>query len=109
MFSRLSALVPRGAFGCYVLLFAILFGAGVVLTIFGFDLGEVDMWIEAHGGWFESVGHALFRIACGLVMLVCALAIWSAIFERANPDRPGIGCAILAIVVAWFAWFGVIG
>jgi hypothetical protein len=35
--------------------------------------------------------------------------IGGAIFDRKNPERPGFGCAALAVIVAYFAWFGVTG
>jgi L-cystine uptake protein TcyP (sodium:dicarboxylate symporter family) len=81
---------------------------GLVLVLLGFDLGDVDAWIEAHGGWFEAVGSALVRLVSVLVILLCLFAIGGAIFDRRNPERPGFGCALLALVVAYFAWFGVI-
>jgi hypothetical protein len=54
------------------------------------------------------VGTFLFRAACGLVLLLCVLAILGALFDRKNPERPGIGCAVLALVVGYFAWFGLV-
>ena len=82
--------------------------AGLALVLLGFDLGDVDRWIEAHGGWFEAAGSLLFRAASGLAILLCLFTIGGAIFDRKNPERPGVGCALLAVVMAYFAWFGVI-
>ena len=45
----------------------------------------------------------LFRAVCGLVMLLCLFVIGSALFDRGNPERPGFGCALLAVVVTYFA------
>ena len=99
--SRASALV--------LFLFLVTFPIGLVLVLLGFSLGDVDLWLEAQAGWLDAVGSFLFRAACGLVLLLCLFMIASAIFERKNPERPGIGCALTAIVVAYFAWFGVTG
>jgi hypothetical protein len=101
---------PRsGASALVLFLFLIFFLVGLVLMLLGFDLGKVDAWIDAQGGWLDAVGSFLFRAACGLVILLCLFMIGGAIFDRKNPERPGIGCAALAIVVAYFAWFGVTG
>ena len=98
-----------GAAALYTFLFLILFLIGLVLVLLGFDLGDVDRWLEANGGWIEAVGDLLFRAVCAVILLLCLFMIGSAIFARRSPDKPGFGCAILALIVAYFAWFGVIG
>jgi hypothetical protein len=102
---------PRSGSSALVLfLFLIFFLIGLVLTLLGVDLGDVDNWIYLQSGWIDDVASFLFRILCGLVMLICGLAIYSSLFDRKNPERVGgIGCAILAAIIAYFAWFGVIG
>jgi hypothetical protein len=101
---------PRsGASALILFLFLIFFPIGLVLMALGFDLGDVDRWIDARAGWLDAVFSLLFRVACGLVVLLCLFMIGDAIFDRRNPDRPGIGCALLAFVVGYFAWFGVTG
>lgn len=101
---------PRSPASALVLfLFLIFFIVGLVLMALGFDLGEVDAWIDAQGGWLDAIFSFLFRVVSGLVILLCLLMIGGAIFDRKNPERPGIGCALLAVVVAYFAWFGMIG
>lgn len=103
-------LAPRsGASALYLFLFLIFFLIGLVLMLLGFDLGDVDAWLDAQAGWLDAAGSFLFRAVCGLAVLLCLFTIGSAIFERKNPERPGVGCALLALVVAYFAWFGVIG
>jgi uncharacterized membrane protein len=100
---------PRsGASALVLFLFLIFFIIGALLMLLGFDLADVDRWIEAQGGWLDAVGTFLFRAACGLVLLLCVLAILGALFDRKNPERPGIGCAVLALVVGYFAWFGLV-
>jgi hypothetical protein len=101
---------PRsGASALYLFLFLIFFLVGLTLVLLGFNLGDVDRWIDAQGGWLDAVGSFLFRAACAVTMLICAVTLWSAAFDRGNKERPGIGCAIAAILVAYFAWFGVVG
>jgi hypothetical protein len=101
---------PRsGASALYLFLFLIFFVAGLVLLLLGFNLGSVDALIDAQAGRIDSVASLLFRILSGLVILFCLFTIGSAIFDRKNPERPGVGCALVAILVAYFAWFGVVG
>lgn len=97
------------ASGLFIFLCLVFFLIGLVLVLLGFDLGAIDAWIEAHGGWLDAVGTILFRIVCGLVVLLAGFTIWGAIFGRNDPNRPGLGCAIGAIIIGYFAWFGVIG
>ena len=98
-----------GASALVLFLFLIFFLVGLVLVLIGFDLADVDRWLEAQGGWIEAIGDLLFRAVCGGILLVCLFLIGGAIFDRGNKDRPGFGCAFLAAVVAYFAWFGVTG
>jgi hypothetical protein len=102
------ALLAR--FGPWVMLAAILFLAGILLTlvgtIFGFSLDDVDRWFDAHGSWFGAIGDILFRLACGLVLLICVLGVASPFIDRKNPERPGLGCVFLALLVGYFAWIG---
>ena len=104
------ALLAR--FGPWVVLAAILFLIGIVLTllglVFGFDLTDVDLWLEAHGGFFSAVGNLLFRIVCGFVFLLCVFVALAPLLFRndQDADRPGWGCALAAIPVGYFAWIG---
>ena len=101
---------PRSRSSALVLfLFLIFFPIGLVLVLLGFSLGDVDAWLEAQAGWLDSVASVLFRAVCGLVLLLCLFMVGSAVFERGNPERPGVGCALLAVVVGYFAWFGLAG
>lgn len=101
---------PRnGASALVLFLFLIFFLIGLVLVLLGFDLGSADAAIDAQAGRIESVASFLFRAVSGLVILLCLLTIGSAIFERGKPDRPGVGCALAAVLVAYFAWFGLTG
>lgn len=98
-----------GAAAPWLLLSFVLVLTGLVLVLLGFDLGDVDRWILAQGGWLDAVASLLFRTVCALAILICVVTIGSALFDRDNSERPGLGCALLALVVAYFAWFGVIG
>jgi hypothetical protein len=101
---------PRsGASALVLFLFLIFFLIGLVLMLLGFDLGDVDRWIDAQGGWLDAVGSFLFRAVSGLILLLCLVMIGSALFGRRTADRPGVGCALLAVIVGYFAWFGMIG
>lgn len=91
--------------GPWVLLALILFAIGLALVLLGFDLGEVDAWIEERG-LIEAVVDVVMRIVCGLILLICLLTAWAFVFDRKNPERPGFGCLLLAVLVGYFAWVG---
>lgn len=81
---------PRsGASALVLFLFLIFFIVGLLLVMLGFNLGDVDRWIDAQSGWLDAVGTFLFRAICGLVLLLCAFMVWSALFDRKNPERAG--------------------
>jgi len=101
---------PRsGASALFLFLFLFFFLVGIVLLLLGFDLERVDLWLEAQGGWLDAAGTLLFRLVCGVVLLLCAFAVVGGLADRSNPDRPGIGCMIGALILGYFAWFGVTG
>jgi hypothetical protein len=114
MFGWLGALFGFiGRFGWIVLLCAILFLIGILLTllglVFGFSLADVDVWLASHRNGFTATADVLFRIGCFGMLSICALAVLGAILDRRNPERPGFGCALLALVVGYFAWLGTFG
>lgn len=92
--------------GPWLVLSLLLFVAAVVLVLLGFDLNEVDLWIDAHGGLFEAIGIVLMRIFWGLVLLACLAALLGFLFDRDNPERPGWGCLIVALILGYVAWVG---
>ena len=103
-----QGLRPRsGASALYLFLFLIFFLIGLVLVLLGVDLDEADRFLEAQGGWLDAVGSWLFRIVAGLLLLLCAGIIAMQIFVR-REEKPGLGCALVAIVAGYFAWFGMV-
>jgi len=76
--------------------------AGVVLVAFGFDLDRVDRWLDAQGGWLDAVGTLAFRVLLGFILLICGALILGWLFDRKNPDRPGWGTALGALIVGYF-------
>ena len=98
-----------GSAALYTFPFLIFFLIGLALILLGFDLRDVDRWLEGQSGWIEAIADFLFRAVCTGIFLLCLFMIGGAIFDRRNPDRPGLGCAFLALIVGYFAWFGVVG
>lgn len=82
-----------------VMVFAII---GVILVALGFDLNQVDLWLDAQGGWLDFVGTLAFRILLGFILLVCGIIILGWLFDRKNPERPGWGMALGALIVGYF-------
>jgi hypothetical protein len=75
----------------------------------GFSLGDLDRWIDANAGSLDAVASLMFRALCGLILLVCMLTVGIVLFDRKGEPRLGWGYAVGALVVGYFAWFGVIG
>lgn len=78
-----------------------------VLMLLGFDLGEVEAWLDAHGAVFDLIGAVLFKALLGFILLICAITILGAVFDRKNPDRPGIVMSLVALLIGYFAWVGI--
>lgn len=104
--------VRPGSNNAVLLMFLILlFGLiGTVLVVLGFDLNDVDAWLEAQGGWLDAVGTVLFRVLCGVVFLMSALlflaALYETLFARQKAERLGLWTALGALAVGYFAFFG---
>ena len=94
--SRASALV--------LFLFLILFPVGLILVLLGFDLGDVDAWLERQSGWLDAAGTLLVRGLAGFVLLMCVLVALAALFDRKSPDRLHLGCLPGIAILGYFAW-----
>lgn len=88
-----------------ILLFMVIGGA---LVAFGFDLDQVDRWIDAQGGWLDAVGRALFKLLLVFVLLMCLAIVAGALFDRKNRERPGMVAVVVALLIAWFAGAGLL-
>ncbi len=123
-FLRLLLSPFRGAAWLYVVLFLFFFAVGAVALLFGFELGDVDNWLDANGGWIGAIGTILFRLFCGFVLLMSAAIVAVCVLEgignlrrrwagakRASGEGEsgclGLGCGgLFAALVGYFAWFG---
>ena len=101
---------PRSGSSALVLfLFLVFFLVGLTLMAFGVNIGSLDRWIDANAGSLDAVFSLLFQALCGLILLGCALTAGMVLFGRKSADRLGCGYAIAALVIGYFAWFGMIG
>jgi hypothetical protein len=86
-----------------LLFLALVFGVvGVVLVTLGFDLDQVDLWLDAQGGWMDVVGKLFLRGVVWFVFLCCVVLVLGWAFDRKNPERPGWGVALGAALVGLF-------
>jgi hypothetical protein len=118
--------------GFYMFLVLLLLVIGIVLTALGADLDTVDRWLDANGGWIEALASLALKAFWALVFLFSLAAAVMQLFElgraifgprgadldlpagqQAEEDPPGplgLGCGILvAVVAAYFSWFGLTG
>jgi hypothetical protein len=113
-----SARLFLALFSAFLLIGIPVYGAGL---IFGFDgLALIDRGLERHSGLIAAIGDALFRIACGIVLIICALGVYIVVRDQTavwhgkaagvrSPETPaGLGCLMLAIIIGYFAWVGAV-
>jgi len=104
----------RGAAALYLFLFLVFFVIGAVVLLLGYGLGDADRWFDRQAGWIEIVATLAFRGVCALALLLCVGTIGVGIVGRLAPPRegedgpPGWGAMFAALVVGYFAWFGII-
>ena len=94
------------ASGLVVFLFLVFFLVGLALVLLGFDLGDVDRWIDAQSGWLDVIGTILFRIVCGVLLVLCLPQFYLYVAHLNDPVRPGCACLIMAAIVGYLGYIG---
>lgn len=79
--------------GGLLFLFLLFCVIGLILTvvgsIFGFGLGDVDVWLTGQGPWMDLVGKILIqKVLMAIVLLFCAAVGIVLVFFR-DADSPG--------------------
>ena len=123
------------AAGLYMFLVLFFLVVGVILVGFGFDLDSIDRSLDAQAGRIDWATSLLFRIFNGLVyflslafagMMLASLllklhgqpaeigvpdpAAETDNSEEAPAGAGSLGCGFLvALTIAYFAWFGIVG
>ncbi len=98
---------PRsGASALYLFLILFFFCIGLILVMLGFDLNDVDLWLEAHGGIFAAIGMLLFRLFWAVVLFFALFFVGYAVYDLRN-GKFRIGMALSGLIIGYFAWFGV--
>lgn len=82
-----------------VMVFAIV---GTILVTLGFDLDQVDRWLDAQVGWMNIAGILLIRLLLGFILLLCGAVVLAFFFDRGNPEKPGWGMLIGALLIGYF-------
>ncbi len=110
---------PRsGASAITVFLFLLFFIIGGVLVLLGFDLDDVDRWLDGQVDWLDAIGSFLFRLLCGAILLASVAVVAGGLYQMlfAPARRPddedgsiGWGAVLVFAVVGYFSWFGVVG
>ncbi|HRK65653.1 MAG TPA: hypothetical protein PLN53_14755 [Terricaulis sp.] len=91
--------------GALLFLFLVFFVIGIVLVSLGFDLNEVDRWLDAQGGWLDFLGRVIIRIILVFVLLMCVAIAATMLFARGAEGAPGwlatIGALLLCLLVGY--------
>ena len=102
-----EGLRPRSAASAlFLFLFLLFFFVGLVLVLLGFDLNDVDLWLEARGGLFLAIGDLLFRLASAFVLFCCLILLGAAVYELTQ-GKLRIGLFLVSLLLGYFAWIGV--
>jgi len=123
---------PRsGTSALLLFLFLIFAVVGIILRLLGVNLADADRWLDAQGGWLNTLGSLAFRGLCGVIFLGCVVTAGAGIVQRfvrpggktrrrsqlepsdqhGNAENTeGVGCiaAGIAAVIGYFAWFGMV-
>jgi hypothetical protein len=115
-----------GAATLWTFLFLVFLLVGLVLLALGFDLDEVDRWIDRRVDWFDLAGTILFKGLLAAVLLFCVLLGGFALYARidvmlcglrrlagsrrpaAPDDAPGWGSLLVSVVIGYFAAAGLL-
>ena len=118
----------------YICLFAGFFIIGLLGLAFGL-LDNFDNWLDAKAGAFDAAGSRLLNVLWGGVLALCAYTVLGGLWQRFMAPRgemgdaadfvaetaeadeldpeakrpPGWGCMFVALIVGYFAWFGMTG
>ena len=94
-------------------IFLLFFVIGVMLVLLGFDLEQVDQWIDRQESWLDALATILFRGFCLMVVLIGGWTVVGGLMQRTpllpNEDKIGWGQMAFALFISYFAWFGVTG
>jgi hypothetical protein len=115
----------------YLFLYSMLFIIGLILVLLGFDLAEVDRWLDGHSGWFELFGTIVLKAFWAVMLLTCVIMVGAAMHGRlralarllrrepkvvaagrgrttAGGDGLGWGSILVGLILGYFAAIGLI-
>ncbi|MBX9746185.1 MAG: hypothetical protein K2X34_04740, partial [Hyphomonadaceae bacterium] len=93
--------------GCLMFMVMIFTIIAIILVLLGFDLGEVDLWLDAQGGWMDFVGRVLFRGFIWFVflcsVLCCVVLVWAYFADRESVGSiwSALGGLVVLALIAW--------
>lgn len=115
------------ASAAYLFLIVMLCGIGLILVLMGFDLADVDRWLDRRTGWWELIGSLALKLVWGALLAGCLLVAGLGVYERlrrlASWVRPGTravagiaakqgmvgwGFLVTAVILGYFSVFGLI-
>ena len=112
----------------YLCIFVGFFALGLLGLAFGL-LPQLDRWLDANAARLDAAGSLVLNVLWGAVLVVCAFVIAGGLWRRfmaplgemgdaadfdpaeggdlVQDTRPaGWGCMVVALILGYFAWFG---
>ncbi|BCW88233.1 hypothetical protein sos41_13710 [Alphaproteobacteria bacterium SO-S41] len=75
-----------GASVFYSFLFFFFLVVAVVLVLLGFDLEQVDAWLDRNADTFDLIGTTIWKTMLAGIMALCALVIAAPFIDRKPKD-----------------------
>ena len=104
------------------------FTIGLVLVLLGFDLDEVDLWLDRNAGTFDLIGTIIWKIMLAGILAICVLVVVAPFLgggseedgrrtlsaaQRREGEQPKesmlrMGCTTLfALAIGYFCYVGI--
>lgn len=93
-----------GASVLLTFLFLVFFIIGLALMGLGFDLDDVDAWLDSHDSWIALLGDIILKGVGLLALVVCAMLVIAPVFDAKSRNGQGGCLALVALVVGYFCF-----
>lgn len=104
--ARIGSPLAGGLLFLFLLFCVIGFILTVVGWVFGFDLNDVDVWLDAQGGWMDVVGTFLIQKALmAVVLLFCVVGAFALLIDEDSRKLGNWWRTILLLLLCLFVGY----